>query len=77
MIFKHLKLDVTLTPSEERTARLIGQGMTYTEVAFVSNRERRAINFHTASIRKKINGSDRADIAIFAIKTGLVSLETK
>lgn len=74
MIFKHLNLNAELTPSQERTAKLLGRGMTYEEVATELCISRRGVDCSASRIRKKINGFDRADIVVFAIKTGLVEL---
>jgi DNA-binding CsgD family transcriptional regulator len=74
MIFEHLNLDAELTPRQEVAVKLLGTGLTYDEVCDKMFVSRRGLDTHTALIRKKINGFDRADIVIFAIKTNLVQL---
>ena len=74
IIFNNLNLEAELTERQELAVKLLGSGLTYDETAermFVS---RRGLDSHTAQIRKKINGFDRADIVIFAIRTNLVKL---
>lgn len=74
MIFKHLNLEAELTPAQQRVAKLLGRGMTYEEAAEELCISRRGVDGHASRIRKQIGGFDRADIVVFAIKTGLVEL---
>lgn len=74
MVFGNLNLDAELTKHQEDVAKLLGSGLTYQEAADRLGVTRRTLDGHCCNIRKKINGFDRADIVVFAIKTKLVKL---
>lgn len=74
MAFGHLNLKAKLTFHQVRVVKLLASGNTYEETAQALGVTRRTIDGHANLVRKKINGFDRADIVMFAIKTKLVEL---
>ena len=61
-----------LTPREEEVLRLIGRGMTRSEIAKTLSRSPKTIDGHRELIMKKLDIHDRAELVRFAIREGLV-----
>jgi two-component system response regulator NreC len=61
-----------LTPREEEVLRLIGRGLTRSEIAKTLCRSPKTIDGHRELIMKKLDIHDRAELVRFAIREGLV-----
>lgn len=61
-----------LTPREEEVLRLIGRGLTRTQIAQTLSRSPKTIDGHRELIMKKLDIHDRAELVRFAIREGLV-----
>jgi two-component system response regulator NreC len=61
-----------LTPREEEVLRLIGRGLTRSEIAKTLSRSPKTIDGHRELIMKKLDIHDRAELVRFAIREGLV-----
>jgi DNA-binding NarL/FixJ family response regulator len=64
------KLDL-LTPREKQVLRLIGQGLSRTEIAKSLHRSAKTIDNYRASIMEKLEIRDRVELARYAIREGL------
>jgi DNA-binding NarL/FixJ family response regulator len=64
------RLDL-LTRRELDILRLFGQGLTRIEIANVLHRSPKTIDCHRASLMKKLEVSDRVELARYAIREGL------
>jgi len=64
------KLDL-LTPREKQVLRLIGQGLSRTEIASSLHRSAKTIDNYRASIMEKLEIRDRVELARYAIREGL------
>ena len=64
----------TLTPREIQILSMIGRGMSRTEIAKVTHRSVKTIDTHRAAIMKKLDISDRTELALFAVREGLVEV---
>lgn len=64
------RLDL-LTRRELDILRLFGQGLTRVEIANVLHRSPKTIDCHRASLMKKLEVSDRVELARYAIREGL------
>ena len=64
----------TLTPREMQVLRMIGKGMSRTEIAKVIFRSAKTVDAHRASIMDKLAIHDRVELARYAIREGLVEL---
>ena len=67
------KLDA-LTPREQEVLRLIGRGMSRTEIAETICRSPKTIDGHRESIMQKLGIHDRAELVRFAIREGMVEV---
>jgi DNA-binding NarL/FixJ family response regulator len=65
------KLDL-LTPREQEVLRLIGRGMSRTEIAKTLSRSPKTIDGHRELIMKKLDIHDRGELVRYAIREGLV-----
>lgn len=65
------KLDL-LTPRELEVLRLIGRGMSRTEIAQTLSRSAKTIDGHREMIMKKLDIHDRGELLRYAIREGLV-----
>lgn len=61
-----------LTPRELQVLMLIASGLSSNEIAESLHRSRRTIDCHRASIGHKLDLSSRADVALIAMRAGLV-----
>lgn len=67
------KLDA-LTAREQEVLRLIGRGMSRTEIARTLCRSPKTVDGHRESIMEKLDIHDRAELVRFAIREGLVEV---
>ncbi len=67
------KLDA-LTPREQEVLRLIGRGMSRSEIAGTICRSPKTIDGHRESIMQKLGIHDRAELVRFAIREGMVEV---
>ncbi len=67
------KLD-TLSPREQDVLRMIGRGMTRSEIAETLCRSVKTIDVHREKIMKKLDIHDRGELVRFAIREGLVEV---
>lgn len=67
------KLDL-LTPRERQILRLIGRGMSRTEIAEALHRSPKTIDVHRAAIMEKLKINDRVELVRFALREGLAEL---
>ncbi len=67
------KLDL-LTPRERQILRLIGRGMSRTEIAEALHRSPKTIDVHRAAIMEKLQINDRVELVRFALREGLAEL---
>lgn len=67
------KLDL-LTPRERQILRLIGRGMSRTEIAEALHRSPKTIDVHRAAIMEKLQVNDRVELVRFALREGLAEL---
>jgi DNA-binding NarL/FixJ family response regulator len=61
-----------LTPREQEVLRLIGRGLSRTEIAKTLSRSPKTIDGHRELIMKKLDIHDRGELVRFAIREGLV-----
>ena len=61
----------SLTPRESEVLRLIGRGMSRTEIANTLSRSPKTIDGHRELIMKKLDIHDRGELVRFAIREGL------
>lgn len=61
-----------LTPREVQILRLIGRGLSRTEIAEMIHRSPKTVDNHRAAIMEKLDLNDRVELARFAIREGLV-----
>jgi DNA-binding NarL/FixJ family response regulator len=61
-----------LTPREQEVLRLIGRGMSRTEIAKTLSRSAKTIDGHRELIMKKLDIHDRGELVRYAIREGLV-----
>jgi DNA-binding NarL/FixJ family response regulator len=62
----------TLTPREHQVLALIGRGLSRREIASVTHRSVKTIDTHRAAIMEKLDIHDRTELALFAVREGLV-----
>ncbi len=67
------KLDA-LTPREQEVLRLIGRGLSRTEIAREMCRSPKTVDGHRESIMEKLDIHDRAELVRFAIREGLAEV---
>lgn len=65
------KLDL-LTEREQEVLRMIGRGMTRSDIAKSLSRSAKTVDGHREKIMKKLDIHDRAELVRFAIREGLV-----
>ena len=65
-----------LTPREREILALIGEGYSLPEIAQRLHRSIKTVETHRLTLGRKLNASNRVELARIAIATGLVSLET-
>lgn len=63
-----------LTPRELQILRMIGKGMSRTEIAKVIFRSPKTVDAHRSAIMEKLAIHDRVELARYAIREGLVEL---
>lgn len=63
-----------LTPRELQILRMIGKGMSRTDIAKVIFRSPKTVDAHRAAIMEKLAIHDRVELARYAIREGLVEL---
>ena len=63
-----------LTPREVQILRLIGRGLSRTEIATAIFRSPKTVDAHRSSIMEKLDIHDRVELARFAIREGLVEV---
>jgi len=63
-----------LTPRELQVLRLIGKGLSRTEIADAIYRSPKTIDAHRSSIMEKLAIHDRVELARYAIREGLVEI---
>jgi DNA-binding NarL/FixJ family response regulator len=64
-----------LTPTEVQVLRMIGKGLSRTRIAAALHRSVKTVDTHRAKIMKKLDIHDRTELAVFAIREGLVNSE--
>jgi DNA-binding NarL/FixJ family response regulator len=68
------KLDA-LTPTETQVLRMMGKGLSRTQIAQTLHRSVKTIDTHRAAIMKKLDIHDRTELAVFAIHEGLIDAD--
>jgi DNA-binding NarL/FixJ family response regulator len=68
------KLDA-LTPTEAQVLRMMGKGLSRTQIAESLHRSVKTIDTHRAAIMKKLDIHDRTELAVFAIREGLIDAD--
>jgi DNA-binding NarL/FixJ family response regulator len=68
------KLDA-LTPTETQVLRMMGKGLSRTQIAETLHRSVKTIDTHRAAIMKKLDIHDRTELAVFAIREGLIDAD--
>ena len=61
-----------LTPREQEILRMIGRGMSRTEIAKTLHRSPKTVDTHQCSVMDKLDIHDRVDLVRYAIREGLV-----
>lgn len=61
-----------LTPRELEILRLIGRGLSRAEIANLLHRSLKTIDAHHTSIMRKLDIHDRVELALYAVREGLV-----
>jgi len=64
-----------LTPRQRQVLRLIAEGKTTKEAAFLQGVSAKTIEFHRAQLMQRLNIRDLAGLVRFAIRIGMVPLE--
>jgi NarL family two-component system response regulator LiaR len=62
----------TLTPRELHILTMIGRGLSRNEIAKLTHRSVKTIDTHRAAIMDKLDVHDRTELALFAVREGLV-----
>lgn len=62
----------SLTPREQEILRMIGKGMSRSEIAAAIFRSPKTVDAHRTSIMEKLDIHDRVELARYAIREGLV-----
>ena len=68
------KLDA-LTPTEAQVLRMMGKGLSRIQIAETFHRSVKTIDTHRAAIMKKLDIHDRTELAVFAIREGLIDAD--
>lgn len=61
-----------LTPRELEVLRLIGRGLSRAEIARLLHRSLKTIDSHHTAIMRKLDLHDRVEVALYAVREGLV-----
>jgi DNA-binding NarL/FixJ family response regulator len=61
-----------LTSTETQVLRMIGRGLSREQIAEVLHRSVKTIDTHRAAIMEKLDVHDRTELALFAVREGLV-----
>ena len=61
-----------LTAREQQILRMIGKGMSRAEIAKVLHRSPKTVDAHRAAIMEKMDIHDRVELALYAVREGLV-----
>jgi DNA-binding NarL/FixJ family response regulator len=64
----------TVTPREMEVLRMIGLGMSRVEIADAIHRSLKTVDSHRASIMEKLGVDDRVQLALLAVREGLVAV---
>lgn len=64
-----------LTPTEVQVLRMIGKGLSRTQISEALHRSVKTIDTHRATIMKKLDIHDRTELALFVVREGLVNSE--
>ena len=67
------KLD-SLSPREQEVLRMIGRGMSRSEIAAALCRSPKTVDGHREKVMEKLDIHDRAELVRFAIREGLVEV---
>ncbi len=65
----------SLTSAETQVLRMIGRGLPRDQIAKALNRSVKTIDTHRAAIMKKLDIHDRTELALFAVREGLVDFD--
>lgn len=65
----------SLSPRELEVLRMIGKGMSRTEIADLLHLSAKTVDTHRTAIMDKLDIHDRTELALFAVREGLVELE--
>jgi DNA-binding NarL/FixJ family response regulator len=71
---EHLPLQ-TLSPRQREILQLIGEGQNTKEIAYNLNISVKTVETHRAELMARLNIRDVAELARYAIKSGIVSLD--
>ena len=63
-----------LTPRETQILRMIGRGLSRTDIAQAIHRSPKTVDVHRASIMGKLGVNDRVELVRFALREGLAEL---
>jgi len=63
-----------LTAREQQILRMIGKGMSRSEIAKALSRSPKTIDAHRAAIMEKMDIHDRVELALYAVREGLVEV---
>jgi DNA-binding NarL/FixJ family response regulator len=61
-----------LTAREQQILRMIGKGMSRAEIAKTLHRSPKTVDAHRAAIMEKMDIHDRVELALYAVREGLV-----
>lgn len=64
-----------LTAREAQVLQLIGRGLSRRQIATTLHRSMKTVDTHRANIMKKLGIHDRTELALYAIREGLVDVE--
>jgi DNA-binding NarL/FixJ family response regulator len=62
----------SLTTREQQILRMIGKGMSRAEIAKTLHRSPKTVDAHRAAIMEKMDIHDRVELALYAVREGLV-----
>jgi len=69
-------VDDGLTPRERETLILVARGMVVKEIAYSLQVSEKTVRNHISSIYRKLAVYDRSQLVIYALKKGLVNIDT-
>ncbi len=70
------KADDELTPRERETIILVARGMVVKQIALALRISEKTVRNHMRSIYHKLAVYDRSQLVIYALKKGLVDIDT-